>query len=93
MDHSELGGSFKNFHFKFVEPHEHDKVVRILEDYLYKAMEPLGYKKESAEDWNLFFYTMLKRGHNLSYIAVDSETGEVRLAKLLPQETEFGNYF
>ncbi len=40
-------------------------------------MEPLGYKSEGAEDFNAFFLAMMKRGPNLSYIAVDSETGEV----------------
>lgn len=40
-------------------------------------MEPLGYKSEGAEDFNAFFSEMMKSGHNLSYIAVDSETGEV----------------
>lgn len=77
MDHSELGDNFKNFRFKFIEPHEFDEVIRILEDYLYVSMVPLGYKPEHADDWNDFFLKMLKSSGDMSYMAVDTGTGEV----------------
>ncbi|CAL8142339.1 unnamed protein product [Orchesella dallaii] len=83
MDHSELGEPFENFTFKFIEPNEYDAVVKILEKYLYICMEPMGYKPEMAEDWNNFFYAMLNRGHNLSYMAVDSLTGQIASIRMV----------
>ncbi|ODM93378.1 Dopamine N-acetyltransferase [Orchesella cincta] len=83
MDHSELGEPFENFSFKFIEPHEYEAVLKVLEGHLYQCMEPMGYKAEMAEDWNGFFKAMLHRGDNLSYMAVDTETGQIASIRMV----------
>lgn len=77
MDHSELGEPKDGFRFKFVEPENYEAVRALLEKYLYRALSPIGYDDRYAEDFNEFFLRMMKRGTNMSYIAVDIKTGEV----------------
>lgn len=77
MDHSELGEPKDGLRYKFAEPAEFDATLKLLEKYLYKALSPIGYDPKNAADWNEFFMRMMKRGTNMSYIAVDIKTGEV----------------
>jgi ribosomal protein S18 acetylase RimI-like enzyme len=78
MDHSELGEPLNGIRYKFLESHEHDEAIKLLERSLYRiALEPFTYDPASAEDWNAFFTKIIKSGKNLSYIAVDEETGEI----------------
>lgn len=84
MDHSELGepNPKDGFRFKFVEPEDYDATLRLLEKYLYRALAPVGYDDRYPEDLNAFFTRLMKRGTNMSYIAVDVKTGEVISYKL-----------
>jgi len=84
MGHSELEEPSNGFRYKFIEPEEHDEVIKLLERSLYRiALEPVGYDSTSAEDWSEFFRRILKKGDNLSYIAVDIETGEIAGARIV----------
>ncbi|ODM88350.1 Dopamine N-acetyltransferase [Orchesella cincta] len=67
----------------FLEPPEYDEVLKLLEKYLYPSLSHVGYDPQFPDDWNQLFLRMMKRGKNLSYIAVDIKTGEVAAVRMV----------
>ncbi|ODM87947.1 Dopamine N-acetyltransferase [Orchesella cincta] len=60
------------------------RVLKLLEKYLYPvALGPVGYDPQFPDDWNQLFIRMMNRGTNMSYVAIDIETGEVAACRMV----------